>query len=111
MLAQEVGYEDGANYATNHVFNQLIRGDFVLPITKEAWPYTANKPCVASMELSSDLTNEFAKRLLDLWYQVGIEDGLSSGYDEGYRRGISDLLTFFNESTSVHQVSPLTLVE
>jgi len=58
------------------------------------------------------MATDFARRLIELWYDAGSADGVDFGYQNGYQSGISDLLTFLNQSTSVHKlVKPKTFVQ
>ncbi len=83
----------------------------MLPISKKIWPYTTSdqdKILLVSRQMATD----FARRLLELWYGVGSADGIDIGYQNGYDKGISDLLTFFNQSTSVHKLTkPYSFVQ
>jgi len=67
------------------------------------WPYTTSDKDKILL-VSRPIYTIFARRLLELWYGVGSADGIDIGYQDGYDKGISDLLSFFNKSTSVHKL-------
>jgi hypothetical protein len=101
MLAQELGYQEGALDASQHIINTMASGDFSMGITTEEWPF-GQEPTSTAYIVHESVTDELAKRLLDFYQFKGIDAGLIEGYSAGYDQGVMALIDYFDgQSTSV----------